>query len=108
MTEQTTQPAEDLKYGGLNNKELLLVYYKMKDFVTNLEDNLNKHKVQKVIDTPMGRGVAYMDIPVEHVEKFKSTEYYKTMHDVLSKLQPVVEVIEDCDAGCKAFADELR
>lgn len=107
MTEQT-HTADDRKYGGLNNKEILLVYYKMKDFVANLDENLTKRKIQKVIDTPMGRGVAYIDISEEHVEKFKSTEYYQTMHDVLSKLQPVVDVIEDCDASCKAFADELR
>lgn len=95
-------------FGGLNNKELQIVFYKMKDVVKNLDDNLDNCKIQKVVDTPMGRGVAYMSISQEKVDKFKSSEYYKLLHDLVNKLQPIVEVIEDCDESCKSFADELR
>jgi hypothetical protein len=107
MTEQHSQ-VEVPKFGGLDNKELLMVFYKMKDVVKNLDENLDKRKIQKVVDTPMGRGVAYIDISQEKVDKFKSSDYYKILHNLVNKLQPIVEVIEDCDASCKSFADELR
>lgn len=107
MTAEQPQ-VEVPKFGGLDNKELIMVFYKMKDVVKNMDDNLDRRKIQKVVDTPMGRGVAYMDISQDKVDKFKETEHYKLLHNLVDKLQPLVEVIEDCDASCKAFADALR
>lgn len=109
MTEhQNTVQESATKFGGLDNKELMMVFYKMKAFIDNLDENLDKCKMRKEVDTPMGRGVAYIDIPQTHVDKFRSTEYYAVLHSLLKKLQPVVEVIEDCDETCKQFANELR
>ena len=108
MTEHTTTSAQTNKYAGLDNKELVFIYYKIKDFVSNLDKNLEDSKVRKEVDTPMGKGVAYISISSEQVEKFKATEHYKVMHDVLDKLQPIVEVIEECDESSKEFANDLR
>ncbi len=109
MTETTITPsAETNKYAGLENKELVFIFYKMKEFVTNLDDTLSQKKIRKEVDTPMGKGVAYIAVSDEHVQKFKSSEHYRVMHDVLSKLEPIVEVIEECDESSKTFANELR
>lgn len=109
MTEINTTPsAETNKYAGLDNKELVFIFYKMKEFVTNLDENLLHKKIRKEVDTPMGKGVAYIAVSDEHVEKFKSSEHYRVMHDVISKLEPIIEVIEECDESSKAFANELR
>jgi len=109
MTETINTPsAETNKYAGLENKELVFIFYKMKEFVTNLDENLSQKKIRKEVDTPMGKGVAYIAVSEEHVQKFKSTEHYRVMHDVLSKLEPIVEVIEECDESSKTFANELR
>lgn len=108
MTETNTTRPQTNKYGGLENKELVFIFYKMKEFVTNLDENLSQKKIRKEVDTPMGKGVAYIAVSDEHVQKFKSTEHYRVMHEVLSKLEPIVEVIEECDESSKTFANELR
>jgi hypothetical protein len=109
MTETRITPsAETNKYAGLENKELVFIYYKMKEFVTNLDENLSQKKLRKEVDTPMGKGVAFISVSEEQVEKFKSSDHYRVMHDIVSKLEPIVEVIEDCDESSKTFANELR
>lgn len=108
MMDNTTTTAQTNKYAGLDNKELIFIYYKIKDFVSNLDKNLDDKKMRKEIDTPMGRGVAYIGISEEQVEKVKATEHYRVMHEVLDKLQPIIEVIEECDESSKEFANDLR
>jgi hypothetical protein len=108
MTENHQSEQTITKYGGLDNKEIVMMFYKMKAFVDNLDENLDKCKLRKEVDTPMGKGVAYIDIPQSHVDKFRSSEYYTVLRSMLRKLEPVVEVIEDCDEACKLFANELR
>lgn len=108
MDNTTTPSAQTNKYAGLDNKELIFIYYKVKEFVSNLDKNLADSKMRKEVETPMGIGVAYITITSDQVEKFKATEHYKVMHELLDKLQPIVEVIEECDESSKEFANELR
>lgn len=109
MTQESTQPTSQTnQYAGLNNQELVFIYYKMREFVTNLDDNLLQKKIRKEVDTPMGKGVAYIGVSDEQVEKFKSSEHYKVMHQVVSKLEPIIELIEEVDESSKVFANELR
>jgi hypothetical protein len=109
MTETNTTPsAETNKYAGLENKELVFIFYKMREFVTNLDENLSQKKLRKEVETPVGKGVAFISVSDEQVEKFKSSEHYQVMHRVLSKLEPIVEVIEECDESSKEFANDLR
>jgi len=83
-------------YKGLDNKEILVIYYKMSSFLNELNLNLDNQRVQKVIDTPMGKGVAYINISEDKVQQFRD------------KLKPIAELIEECDDSCKLFANQLQ
>lgn len=96
------------KYGGLTNDEIMLIYYRFKGYLDTLEDNLKNRRVSKVIDTPLGKATAIVNVPEEHVEKFKETRYYALTKAVVAKLGPVVELLEECDTDFKKLSDELR
>jgi hypothetical protein len=102
------QTDESIKYGGLSNSEIMLVYYRFKKYVDNLDENLNKNQVTKTVKTPMGNATAIMQISEEHVAKFKATEYYILAKSVVAKLGPIVELLESCDDTFKQLANELR
>lgn len=85
------------KYAGLDNKEILLIYYRMNNYLEVLEKNLSKNVVTKQIETPLGIATAIKEVPKEHVEQFKKTEYYKTLCEVVEKLKPIAEIISECD-----------
>lgn len=109
MTEQSEINVEAVvNYGGLSNAELMLVYFRMKKYVDNMEENLKNNKVAKQMHTPLGLATAYMTVPAEHVERFRKTEYYKLANSVVEKLGPLVELIMECDESLKKLADELR
>jgi hypothetical protein len=95
-------------YKGLDNKEILVIYYKMSSFFEELNHNLNENRVQKVVDTKLGKGVAYIAISDEKVEQFKNSEQYQSLASLVNKLKPVAELIEECDETCKTFANQLQ
>lgn len=105
---KTEQTAESIKYGGLSNSELMLVYYRFKNYVDNLEEGLSKNQVSKSVNTPMGKATAIVQVSDEHIEKFKSTEYYKLSKAIVAKLGPIVELLQECDDSFKQLSDELR
>lgn len=92
----------------VSNAELLMIYLKFKKYNDNLDKNLSKNLISKEVDTPLGKGIAYIDVPADHVEQFKQTEYYKLSHTIVEKLSPLVELLLDCDESLKKLADELR
>ena len=59
--------------------------------------DLEKNVVTKQVSTPMGIATAIKEVPKEHVEIFKQTEYYKTLCNIVEKLQPIAEIISECD-----------
>lgn len=99
---------ESAKYAGLDNKELMLVYYKLKSQTDKLEQNLSKKRIAKPIDTPYGEGIAYIEVPQKHIDMFRETTYYKLLCSVLEKLEPIVSLLEECDGSLKELANELR
>ena len=108
MSESTANSEAIVKYGGLTNAELLLVYFRFKKYLENLDSNLNQQQVSKPIETPLGKGMVIQKVPAEHVEQFKKTEYYKLTKLVVEKLQPIAEVILECDDSLQSLVDELR
>jgi hypothetical protein len=104
----TLEKAESIKYGGLSNSEIMVVYYRFKKYIDDLEDGFSKNQVSKTVNTPMGRGTAIMQVSDEHIQKFKSTEYYQLSKAVVAKLGPIVELLQECDDTFKQLADELR
>lgn len=106
-TEQINEEAI-IKYGGLSNEELMLVYFRFKKYLDTLEDNLSKNQISKQIDTPMGKATAFMDVSDEHIQKFKATEYYNLTKTLVEKLGPVVELLLECDKNYEKLAEQLR
>lgn len=104
----TTEETSAVKYGGLDNKEIMLVYYKLKSQTEKLNKNLDAKRIAKSVDTPFGEGVAFIEVPQKHIDMFKETEYYKLLHSVIEKLEPIVQLLEECDSSLKTLADELR
>jgi hypothetical protein len=105
--EQTTEEAIT-KYGGLSNGELMLVYFRFKKYLDTLENNLNNNQISKQIDTPLGKATAFINVSDDNIEKFKSSEYYKLTKTLVQKLEPIVELLIECDSTYKKLADELR
>ena len=103
-----TQTDESIKYGGLSNSEIMLVYYRFKKYVDKLDENLDKNQVTKTVKTPMGDGTAVIQVSDEHIAKFKATEYYILAKSVVAKLGPIVELLESCDDTFKQLSNELR
>lgn len=96
------------KYAGLNNKELLLVYYRLENYLNVLDKNLSMNIVMKQVETPMGIANAMREVPKEHVEIFKETEYYLTLCDVVKKLKPVIDIITECDDSIKQLVETFK
>jgi hypothetical protein len=48
------------------------------------------------------------EVPKEHVEMFKQTDYYQTLCNVIEKLKPIVEIITDCDDSVKKLKETLN
>ena len=110
MTDISSMPSEEaiVKYGGLSNEELILVFHRLKRSYDNIEENLAKNQISKQVNTPMGKGVAIVGITPEQVEKFRQSEYYKLTKSVVNKLSPLVELVTECDDNLKKLSDELR
>lgn len=106
MIDTQSEAAE--KYAGLDNKELVLVFYRLDNYLTTLNKNLDKNVSIKQVDTPMGIANAIKEVPKEHVEKFKATEYYITLCQVVNKLKPIVEIIIECDDSIKELAETFK
>lgn len=99
---------DELFYKGLSNYELVTIFYKFKEYYDNLNVNLDNNTITKPIKTPMGIGMVVKEVPKEHIEKFKDSIYYKTLTDIVKKLEPVSNLIEDCDDDIKEYAKKLK
>lgn len=105
---QEQETTESIKYGGLSNSEIMIVYYRFKKYIDDLEEGLSKNQISKTVNTPMGKGTAILQVSDENIQKFKSSEYYKLSKNVVAKLGPIVELVEECDDNFKQLANELR
>lgn len=109
MKQQEEKKVEDNSfYNGLSNDELVMVYYKFKAYLDNMNSNLDKNMVTKPIETPMGTGFMVKEVPKEHVEMFKDSRFYKTLTSIVEKLEPVADLIENCDQGMKDLTKHLK
>jgi hypothetical protein len=105
MTQEIESPD---KYAGLDNKELLLVYYRLENYLNVLDKNLAMNVVMKQVETPMGIANAMREVPKEHVDMFKETEYYLTLCNVVKKLKPVIDIITECDDSIKKLVETFK
>lgn len=102
-----TQEVEE-KYAGLNNTEIIFMYYRLKNYLDTLNKNLDKNMVSKQVETPIGIATAIKEVKPEYVQMFKQTTYYKTACDIIEKLNPVISIIEECDDTVIKLLNELK
>lgn len=103
-----TANTEVEKYAGLTNQELLLVYYRLDNYLKTLNKNLDKNVITKQVETSMGVATAMKQVKPEHVEMFKETAFYNTLCEVVVKLKPIAELIEECDDSLKNLISEFK
>ena len=103
-----TKKKEVEKYAGLTNQELLLVYYRLESYLKTMNKNLDKNVITKQVETPMGIATAMKEVKPEHVEMFKETTFYNTLCDIVVKLKPIAELIEECDDSLKNLISEFK
>jgi hypothetical protein len=110
MSEQTTTTMESaaVRFGGLSNEEILIIYFRFKKYVDDLEESFEKKQISKPVDTPFGKGAAIIKVTQEQIDEFRNTDYYKLSVSVVNKLKPIVELLLECDDTFKKLADELR
>jgi hypothetical protein len=100
--------SEENRFAGLNNAEIIFMYYRLKNYKTVLDKNLDKNVVSKQVETPLGIATAIKEVKPEYVAKFKETEYYKTACDIIDKLTPVVNIIEQCDDSVAKLLEQFK
>tara|TARA_R110000868_G_scaffold408865_1_gene693049 strand:+ start:602 stop:922 length:321 start_codon:yes stop_codon:yes gene_type:complete len=100
--------SEENRFAGLNNAEIIFMYYRLKNYKTVLDKNLDKNMVSKQVETPLGIATAIKEVKPEFVAKFKETEYYKTACDIIEKLTPVVSIIEQCDDSVAKLLEQFK
>jgi hypothetical protein len=105
---KTNNSKEEDRFAGLNNAEIIFMYYRLLNYKTVLDKNLDKNVVTKQVDTPMGVATSLKEVKPEFVTKFKQTEYYKTAADIIDKLTPIVKVIEECDDSVKTLLKDFK
>lgn len=99
---------EENRFAGLSNAEIIFMYYRLKNYKTVLDKNLDKNMVSKQIETPLGIATSMREVKPEFVAKFKETEYYKTAGDIIEKLTPVVSIIEQCDDSVAKLLEQFK
>lgn len=100
--------SEENRFAGLSNIEIIFMYYRLKNYKTVLDKNLDKNVVSKQVETPLGIATAIKEVKPEDVVKFKETEYYKTACDIIEKLTPVVNIIEECDDSVTKLLKQFK
>lgn len=96
----------DLK--TLDNKELMIIYYRFSKYIADMEKNLEKNIIVKKVSTPMGTANAIANVSDEEKEKFLNSEYYTSIKSLVNKLEPVILLIEDCSEEMKEFATNIK
>ena len=102
------EDTEENRFAGLSNAEIIFMYYRLKNYKTVLDKNLDKNMVSKQIETPLGIATSMKEVKPEYVAKFKETEYYKTACDIIEKLTPVVSIIEQCDDSVTKLLEQFK
>jgi hypothetical protein len=99
---------EELFYKGLSNDELVIVFYKFKNYFNNLNNHLDKNMIVQNVQTPVGLGQIVKEVSEKHVELFRESRYYNTLSNIVEKLEPVVKLIEDCDPDMKDLSQHFK
>lgn len=95
----------DHKYKGLSNEEITVIYTRFNKYLTDLEANLNKGVVNKIVKSPGGVYVDTIRLSEDDVRKFKQSEQYLFSKSVVDKLAPIVDLIVEEFPQLKSLKD---
>ena len=104
----TTKPANENKFAGLTNKEIVLVYYRLKQYFDMVDSNLEKGYSTKTINSSIGVTTSLKPVSKESIDKFKQSLYYVTLQETLIKLENVTKLIEECDDEVMSIIQQLK
>lgn len=82
---------------GLDNKDLVMIYYRFLKYKKRLENDFKNKSISKEIETPFGKAIGIEKVSDEEIDKFKNSEYYKTSMSIVDKLSNIVAMIEETD-----------
>ena len=85
------------KYAGLTNEEILMIYFRFKRYLDKLNDNVKQKRVSKTVKTPIGEARMFMNVNDSAVQKFLQSDYFILVNGVVEKLQPLVDIISECE-----------
>ncbi len=87
--------AETSDFRGLSNEEILFLYFRTKEYVDKVNTSLEKKMIATPHETPVGPATKVRVLSDADVEKVKASEYYIIANQVISKLEPVAELISE-------------
>lgn len=94
---------------NLSNEELLLIYDRFQEHVAAIETCIKNKVIIRTVDIPgMGAGATNYPINDQQAELIKESEQYKAAKGIVSKLQPIAEMIRDTGiTETKMLSDEV-
>jgi hypothetical protein len=107
-TENTTAENTKEKFKGLTNEEIMVIYYRLKRVVDDQDEDLEKNRITRRIDTPIGMANATTIVPEKHIQLFKETQYYKLPKEVIAKLEPIVTLMVEMNDELAKLSEELK
>jgi hypothetical protein len=94
-------------FAGLTNEEILMVYYRFKSYLDKTNNDLKNKRITKSVNTPVGPATAVKIVKDSYIQKFIDSDYYQLMNGVVTKLHPVVELLEECE-DYKSIIKQLK
>lgn len=81
---------DDNKFAGLTNTEICMIYHRFKDSKKTLDRHLDKNIIPVFGDKTI-------EVPEGVIRKFKDGDFYKTIAKIVTKLEPIVELIGEVE-----------
>ncbi len=100
------QKTKTTRFAGLNNKQIVVIYYKFKNYVDTTNEMLKENKALKISKSPKLYTTAKVSDKIKY--EFINSLYYKTAIDIVETLKPIVEIIEDSDIYIKEQINNLK
>lgn len=96
---------KDTRFAGLTNEELVLVYDRFKEYLSELNDKLSKNIVHEKVMTNRGEAIRVHHLTNDEVEDFKASDYYKHSTSIVDKLTPIVELIKESEIPLETITE---
>ena len=85
------------RFKGLSNEEITYIYFYLSNKLSDYDDIINDNGVSHVIDGPIGKVGFFQEYSQEKIDLIKNSNKIKYMRNIIKKLKPIVELIEDSE-----------